>query len=141
MLRNVVLEAESKTVTEHWSDEVDFVLDQGEVQRFVNEHRKRALEAEAFDPNRDLREGDVFWLILEERPSLSDSYSRPRGIQSASQFFRPFAEASLWDVTATARLTAKLKYSLVVRPPNERRLASSAFPHPPAGSSRGSGGG
>ncbi len=129
-LRSEAMTMESSMADEDWPEEVDFVLDRQALQNFIREQRVEVLEpavsnsrqSQIRDPRpREIREGDVYWVVGAGDLTLNRAYEEPRSIEDTQEFLSPFWESSIWDMTAAARQAAKVAYSRVVKPPEQRK--------------------
>lgn len=101
-LRQAVVRAETTSPADLWGPEVVTYVNTRTLERFL----RRRTEIPALPDARDLREGDVFWIVqFAEGPVLSPS-ALLRGAQR---------DVEAWDVTAAARQAAKVTYDEAVR--------------------------
>jgi hypothetical protein len=107
-LGDVVTRAELEVPSDRWSDEVDSVLLREDLTAFINEAVGRFGPPGLREP-RSLREGDVYWLVWEEKQPSPDSRI---GLEGTEEFLAACRRGLVGagDVTAAARQAAKRTY-------------------------------
>lgn len=115
LLAPVALQMESDVTSESWSEEVDHVLTRADLNVFLREAVGAVLRVDATtgsvaaEPQepRDLREGDVYWLLAAEPVPQP---ARGAGAEQLLATCRRLG-AAVVDVTPVARHAARVAYT------------------------------
>jgi len=114
-LRQAVFEAEDAPPEHIWSDEEAAFFEVEKLERLLG----RRSRIRGLPRRRQLREGDVFWIVAPTQPD-EETIPLPRPAELPALAARLGVE--VWDVTAAARQAAKREYDRAVRAgdPNAR---------------------
>lgn len=118
-VRKAVENLESELTTESWSEEEDFVLSRDRLADFIREAVNRSRPHELPEA-RDLRDGDVYWIISPQSVPVPQGPATPDG---TDQFLAGYREplCTVWDVTAAARQAAKVTYFQAIERTREKQ--------------------
>ena len=101
-LRAAVVQDEAASPDDLWSDEHAAYLDRQALADFL----ARRDAAAGLPDARDLREGDVFWVVLPQAVESVGSRLTPKAIVSRADALEP----AVFDVTAASRQAARHTY-------------------------------
>jgi hypothetical protein len=106
--RQAVVDTEDVPPEHLWGDERAVYLRVADLQRFLN----RRGQVRGLPDPRELREGDVFWILL---PATMDETALRRLTPKRILAKGEALGVQVWDVTAAARQAAKRTYDSAVR--------------------------
>jgi hypothetical protein len=119
-LGQVVMAAELEVPADGWTEEFDSLLERADLTAFVNEAIGGS-RLGGFREARSLREGDVYWITLDQEPPSLSLRVRPRDTGHFLAVYRR-GRVQVGDVTAAARQAAKVFYSRAMEGvPKKRR--------------------
>ncbi len=124
LLAQVALQMESDVTSEAWSEEVDHVLPRADLNVFLREAVRFVLRVDATtgsvaaEPQepRDLREGDVYWLLATEPVPHPARGARAEQLLATCRRLA----AQVVDITPVARYTARVAYTQALLKTGER---------------------
>jgi hypothetical protein len=107
-LRQAVFEAEDVPPEHIWSDEEPAFFPVATLERLL----RRRSKIRGLPGRRQLREGDVFWIVAPTHPDVETvPLPAPEDLPAVAAAL----DVQVWDVTAAARQAAKRGYDRAVR--------------------------